>query len=189
MNICIVCAPRSCALLILAQDHQIPPAQSESTSSLVFVSTVTFRAGSVTADSGIALGSEMGFDFLGSGVVPSRRTRLATPLVSGADLPLHIGQQRVLFIIVAAQRTTKTCLLQLYRNHTVLPQKTVTEKHARRCLFAPLARGCGRHGRRCGSHSLGGPPSHSRPGVPRVCLALRCSHAALHKAATTRGGS
>ena len=111
MNICIVCAPRSCALLILAQDHQIPPAQSESTSSLVFASTVTFRAGSVTADSGIALGSEMGFDFLGSGVVPSRRTRLATPLVSGADLPLHIGQQRVLFIIVAAQRTTKTCRL------------------------------------------------------------------------------
>ena len=111
MNICIVCAPRSCALLILAQDHQIPPAQSESTSSLVFASTRTFRAGSVTADSGIALGSEMGFDFLGSGVVPSRRTRLATPLVSGADLPLHIGQQRVLFIIVAAQRTTKTCRL------------------------------------------------------------------------------
>ena len=65
----------------------------------------------------------------------------------------------------------------------------ITEKHARRCLFAPFARGGRRHGRRCGSHSLGGPPSHSRPGVPGVGLALRCSHAALHKAATTRGGS
>ena len=79
--------------------------------------------------------------------------------------------------------STRKCLT------TLVCRRSVTEKHARRCLFAPLARGCGRHGRRCGSHSLGGPPSHSRPGVPRVCLALRCSHAALHKAATTRGGS
>ena len=106
------------------------------------------------------------------------------------------------------QERTREALLRLQPNHrpqvrggscpsSRRPRKrchahgetTVTEKHARRCLFAPLARGCGRHGRRCGSHSLGGPPSHSRPGVPRVCLALRCSHAALHKAATTRGGS
>ena len=42
----------------------------------------------------------------------------------------------------------------------------VSEKHAQYiyicCLFALLARGCGRHGRRCSSHSLGGPPSHDR---------------------------
>ena len=33
--------------------------------------------------------------------------------------------------------------------------ENVSEKHARCCLFELLARGCGRHGRRCSSHSLG----------------------------------
>ena len=84
---------------------------------------------------------------------------------------------------------TSSRLCRVVEKETVGKETTVTEKHARRCLFAPLARGGGRHGRRCGSHSLGGPPSHSRSGVPVVGLALRCSHAALHKAATTRGGS
>jgi hypothetical protein len=55
-------------------------------------------------------------------------------------------------------------------------------KNARCCLFELLARGCGRHGRRCSSHSLGGPPSHSRPGRATGRLALRCSHTALDTA-------
>ena len=39
------------------------------------------------------------------------------------------------------------------------------------------------------TRSAGLRPTAARACHGRVCLALRCSHAALHKAATTRGGS
>ena len=54
-------------------------------------------------------------------------------------------------------------------------------KSMRDCTLAPLARGGGRHGRRCGSHSLGGPPSHTpqplgrASGRPGAALLARCT--------------